>query len=159
MDPFNGQQGLLQVDCLHRILTRENPPELDCLLFVLARGGDVPKCTQYVAEFHVVKSLFIHLGHVQDELSPAIICAALQAMQSVVEVLLEFLDHICEGQLGHPDLGGRDLFLLLEHQLLGTVLESELASLAVFVEFLYGFRGKGVLSGGILLIRRLDEFD
>jgi hypothetical protein len=80
-------------------------------------------------------------------------------MQGVVEVLLEFLDHVCEGQLGHPDLCGRDFFLLLEHQLLGTVLESELAPLAVFVEFLYGFWGKGVLSGGILLVRRLDEFD
>lgn len=113
MDPFDGQQSLLQVDCLDRILTCENPPELDCLLLVLARGGNVPKCTQYVPEFHVVKPLLIHLGHVQDELSPTIICPALQAMQGVVEVLLEFLDHIGEGQLGHPDLGGRDLFLLL----------------------------------------------
>ena len=115
MDPFDGQQNLLQVDCLDRILTRDSPPELDCLLFVLARGGNVPKCTQYVSEFHVVKSLLIHLGHVQDELSFTISCAALQAMQGVVEVLLEFLDHVCEGQLGHPDLGGRNLFLLLEH--------------------------------------------
>ena len=63
-------------------------------------------------EFHVVKSLLIHLGHVQDELSRSIICATLQAMQGVVEVLLEFLDHVCEGQLGHPHLGRRDLFLL-----------------------------------------------
>jgi hypothetical protein len=140
-------------------LTRENAPELDSLFLVLTRGGNVPKCTQYVPEFHVVKPLLIHLGHVQDELSPSILCATLQAMQSVVEVFLEFLDHIGEGQLRHHQLGGRDLFLLLEHQLLGTVLESELASLAVFVEFLYGFRGKSVLSGGILLVRCLDEFD
>ena len=80
-------------------------------------------------------------------------------MQGIVEVLLEFLDHVFEGQLGYAQLGGRDLLLLLEHELLSTVLESELSFLAVLVEFLNGLRRKSVLSGGILLVGRLDELD
>ena len=111
-------------------------------------------------ELHVVKSLLVHLGHVQDELPRGtVICAALQPMQRIVEVLLEFLYHISEGQRGHPHPGRRDLFPLLLHKLLGAVLETELSFLPVSVEFLYGFRGESVLSRGILLISRLDELD
>ena len=42
VDPFDGQQGLFHIDCLDRILAREDPPELHGLLFVLAREGSVP---------------------------------------------------------------------------------------------------------------------
>lgn len=80
-------------------------------------------------------------------------------MQRIVEVLLEFLYHISEGQRGHPHPGRRDLFPLLLHKLLGAVLETELSFLPVSVEFLYGFRGESVLSGSILLVSRLDELD